>query len=161
MSEETQALVLLPTTSKDKIGQHLSYPIGAQSLSCAFVDLPQAAKSSISFSGTSPLHSLAGALRYRDERGTILTCRCEGNYDTTYCPSNVGKLRDIAWKVTIYPVLREWKPLVHESLEVEGLAKLREFLLRTHVMQKRPETGSFSITYNPREERLEFSPFPH
>jgi hypothetical protein len=159
MSQDIQVPVLLSTVSKDKIGRHLSYPLGAESLSRAFVDFPQAVNSSVRFNGKSVrLSSLSDAMQHREDICTILTCSCESKYGDTYGAPYLGKLRHIAWKVAVYPVLREWKPIVSEALQTEGLPKLRDFLKRTYVTGEKPEAPFFHITFDPSENKLGFSP---
>ena len=96
--------MLFPTKIKVKISSRFSYPLGAELISSALEDVPQALKFSISF------YPKYERFKDRDDTYEILSVGYSGTQ--SYQPG---------WNITVRPVPRHLKHTVREALKKEFL----------------------------------------
>lgn len=153
---------MFPTKgAKSRLPQTLAYPANAKLISEALADVPQSEELSISFyfSGDS-----ASLLKEREWR--ILEASYYEQHINRFTPrywEEARLLHDI-WNISIYPVFRPIKHRIQHLLLLEGLPKVREWLIEgdrllkesNPKLNKTSNYKSIKVFYNQEFERLEY-----
>ena len=131
--------MLFPTSFKDKIPKTLSYPIGAQALSEAFADVPQASTLRLHF-------CLAGDYRWRPPYAKrYIVLRAE--YQHRISPPR--------WWISVYAVPRQERDAVRKKLEAEGLQRMHQWLCVNEGVTGCEGWLLFTLTFDETQQLLE------
>lgn len=117
-----------PTEHKSKIPHSLSFPIGAERISEALQDVPQSKALSIS------LFHYGRAHRPNEPVSLYPVLEAQYSYSRPNLSSSNAMIESgwfrPKWRLTVRPVPREKKNAVKQLLLVEGLPRVRSWLLR-------------------------------
>jgi hypothetical protein len=140
-----RATTVIPTEFKAKLPKHLSYPIGAQALSEALADSPNAHSISLFF-GTSqwpasgPRRALAGKLSHR-----IL--------DAEFWPANYRGTKE-NWFVNVWAVPCELRYSANRLLREQGLSHLIKWLRASRRPDWRSRHQTLALTFLPADASI-------
>jgi hypothetical protein len=150
---------MIPTRSKAKLSRHLSYPVGAETISRALENTTDLSQLTLSFweSPIWPASSfqevLEGCRPY-----TILVLRLLPATKPGYSASNDMIAR--GWyeerrEITVYPVKRESRHLANRLLVEEGLPFVGRWLLSTRLGHDSVSTSiELRLVFDPARENL-------
>jgi hypothetical protein len=132
---------MIPTSRKPKLPTSLSYPVGAELVSEALADVPQASKLHISFGLFRPLLRKDGHMKPYP----VLRANHSG-------PVMPPSLR---WGLRVWSVPSEAKHDIKESLVAGGLARVRRWLeVRAGLSQTRQ---SLTVMYDKAQKHLTYN----
>ena len=138
-------LLLIPTCYKDALPKTLSYPLGAQALSEALFDLPQAQNLSVSFWNHSAAH------RYGSPY-PVLIAIYNGERPSRF---NSGP----KWRLEVEAVGRAVKHLVKTKLCNEGLPRVHKWLRANDHSMEREGRHILTILFDELSLELRFDEY--
>jgi hypothetical protein len=132
---------MIPTSRKSKLPTSLSYPVGAELVSEALANVPQASKLHLSFGLFRPLLSKRGRMKpYPVLRA---------DYSGPVMPPSLH------WGLKVWSVPSEARHEIKESLVGEGLARVRRWLeVRARLSQTRQ---SLTVMYDEAQKHLTYN----
>lgn len=143
---------MLKTLAKAKIGKHLSYPLGAETISEAIGDIPQAAQTAIYFLAT-PTEWASEFRRILRDCEPYPILKCHRNYVGGVPYAGISS--NISWEIVVYPVARELKADAKNALMTCGLPELKDFLLKTAPSNRtRYPEDHIAFNFDPIEKRV-------
>jgi len=127
---------MFPVISKDRISHTESYPIGAQQISAALGDVPQAPVLAITFGRGQAIRGYATQWKARDADSDwryrtlfrVSYRRRKLDFSTSNIAIERGAL-DPRWEIWVWSVPRQWRHRINELLVTEALPKIRDWLL--------------------------------
>ena len=141
-SAEHQKEFILPTRYKSDIGSYLSWPVGAKELTKSFSHVPQIKDIQIEFWESYPKHPKGKwPASFPVIEVTYSRPRVFGNFD---------------WEFHVYPVPRNVRSEVRESLAVSGFKVLAEWLFEHAKYSGRESHLRFTGIWNSDSKELTF-----
>jgi len=136
---------LFTTSSKDRIGSYLSWPVGAERISIALAEVPQASIIKLTFSEHWPkYHQGKWPLSY-------------SVFKAEYCRyRNMHRIGESSWAVCVRPVPRDQRAKVKEALESKGFTKVADWLSKNAGLSGREGKLAFEISWNSELEELSY-----
>jgi hypothetical protein len=154
---------VIPTRGRDKIAHTHSYPIGAEALSKALADVPQIRELNLSFSAGRFFNFSGPWARRSDLQGnvfcTVLRVRYRRRGSSLGTQWEYGVrpgYSEPQWFIDVYPVFRDVRHLVRESLS-GALPKVRDWLSENGSVDSRLGILDLTLTYNETDNLISFS----
>ncbi len=138
-------IVLIPTNFKSKLPHTLSYPIGAETISVAFKDIPQFADFNLEFWFWSQVRPDIERIYSVLE---ISYSRRAKSIHSRKDDLEAGRF-DPKWTIKVRPVSRVRRHLIKTKLEEEALPLARKWLIENG---DRDEIGGVKLTFSFDEE---------
>jgi hypothetical protein len=147
--------MLIPTRRKPRIGADLAYPLGAERLSTAIGDLPQAADMTIHF--TTPNRFRQATWRFSGDPYEVLALEYRRiNQGLSQPPgwSEYGPPGFRPWRARIPAVPREEVSVIRDLLVDELLKAARPWLASQDTANHREGRAQFVLSYDPSTKEL-------
>lgn len=149
---------MIPTRFRSKLPAHLSYPLGAEALSQALAGSPHVEDLSVRF-WERPTIFASDFQRCLTERKPYPVLRAR--YKPAQGPGLTGSNAEIAeggygekWELSVFPVLRELRPVVKSLLLKEGLPAVAEWLRSSTRAGWGMRARSISLIFDPNGPSL-------
>lgn len=150
---------MIPTRSRWKIPQSLSYPVGAKLISTALADAAHLESLAVSFYD----HAFYPASRFRRILKERLPYRIfVAEYDPARKPGlSAGDFMiergwyDEHWRLTVFPVLREFRHTANQLLRDQGLPAVCSWLGKAEGLARGIVPQQLELVFNPADGTLE------
>ena len=140
---------MIPTHSKTKLAQHMSYPIGAEALTEGLSDGPHIESFSVTFFGWGFQKLLARGKPYMVLQAEYRPSRNPGYGGKVNCLSDV-----VRWELTVYPVLRELRHVANSLIRERGLPLVIQWLRASERAGWLSHDQHIELVFDPAEGTL-------
>jgi hypothetical protein len=137
---QQESVRLFPTTHKKRIGAYLSWSVGTERLSQAFLAIPQAGQVEVCFHEHWPSYH-QGKWPSKFSVLEVQYCRYRNVHQT-------GKWAEPNWEITVRPVPREQKHQIREALETHGFATVSRWLEQNARISGREGRVTLVVTWD-------------
>ncbi len=150
---------LIRTTSKFKLPDTLSYPIGAEEISRQLQDVPQFNQLTITFFENTGLFKSDFMKVIKEKKNlTILRADYRPAFSGPSMPRyDQNKLHGVYWAIYIFPVPRDMRKIVSTELKEHGMKKVFQWLASSKNPSWLLSRKQFNVKFDLSENRMNYS----
>lgn len=150
---------LIRTTSKFKLPNTLSYPIGAEEISRQLQDVPQFDQLSIAFFENTGLFKSDFMKDIKEKKNiTILTATYRPAFSGPSMPRyDQNKLHGVDWSIYVFPVPRNMRKTVSIELKEHGMKKVFQWLSSSKNPTWLLNRKQFNVKFDLSKNRINYS----
>jgi hypothetical protein len=147
-------MIIFPTRAKSKLPPELCFPLGAQSISSQFQDVPQIEMLSITFDYYNRSFNDLTPDGFRRLIQVGYGYRRSNQYTPVSDPLHFYDQPN--WEISVLPVYREEKPRVLEPLETQAFPRVHRWLIFNDSLTGQETSVAFKVLWHPEREILAF-----